>query len=374
MYGHDVINQNPTAMMKYVFTYILLIFYFTGAAQGLLTDSRQKTSTEIEERFKKMGLLPGWNGHYQQRFPVFRDSLNRASLIINGTPLKKDTDFIVTNNSAFNVSFAASEVLFVGYGLSDSTRDDYKDVNARGKIVMVFPGAGFKMIKGKKVKDKVPDHYTLQQAAQKNGAIALLITDKNFPREPTPDKGPKYVTDRTKEGIPNTFIIGDSVGRQIMGTDYYIAYRIMKNNPPPPKSCYLSVTLELDKSTERMESSNVIGMIEGTDKKDEVVIITSYSGDSSGTAALLSVADSFSKAVANGKKPERSIIFLALSGQENGSWGNSYYSENPVFPPEKTIATINVDEEDLADDTDHDLFVKRIQSIISNAWEIANRD
>lgn len=360
--------------MKYVFTCILIVSHVIVPAQESLINNTQKAATDIEDHFKKLELLPGWNGHYQQNFPVYQDSLNRVSLAVNGVSLKKDTDFIVTNNSAFNVSFAASEVLFVGYGLSDSTRDDYKDVNARGKIVMAFPGAGFKIIKGKKVKDKIPDHLTLQQAAQKNGAIALLITDKNFPHKPDPDKGPKYVTDRTKEGVPNTFIIGDSVGRKIMGTDYYIAYRIMKNNPPPPKSCYLSVTLELDKSTERTESSNVIGVIEGTDKKDEAVIITSYYGDSSGIATLLSMADSFSKAVKEGKKPERTIVFLALSGEENGSWGNAYYSENPVFPPEKTIATINVDKEILADKTDHDLFVKRIQSIISNAWEIANRD
>lgn len=360
--------------MKYVFACILMIFYVIVPAQELLIDSQRRAAIFIEERFKNLGLLPGWNGNYQQNFPVYQDSLNKVSLAVNDVPLKKDTDFVVTSNSGFNVSFAASEVLFVGYGLSDSTRDDYKDVNARGKIVMVFPGAGFKIIKGKKVKDKVPDHYTLQQAAQKNGAIALLITDKNFPRQPNPDKGPKYVTDRSKEGVPNTFIIADSVGRKIMGTDYYIAYRIMKNNPPPPKSCYLSVTLELDKSTERTESSNVIGIIEGTDKKDEAVIITSYYGDSSGKTTLLSVADSFSKAIKEGKKPERTIVFLALSGEENGSWGNMYYSENPAFPPEKTIANINVDKEILTDNADHDLFVKRIQSIISNAWEIANRD
>jgi hypothetical protein len=354
-------------MMKYIITCFQLAFYFAVSAQ-------QTSPVAIEDQYKKLGLLPGWNGHYQQNFPVYQDSLNKVSLTVDGVALKKDTDFIVTNNSAFNVSFAASEVLFVGYGLSDSTRDDYAKVNARGKIVMVFPGAGFKIIKGKKVKDKVPDIYTLQQAAQKNGAIALLITDKNFPRVATPDKGPRYATDRNKDPLPNTFIIGDSIGRKIMGTDYYIAYKLMKLGPPPPKSCYLSVMLELDKSTDRSESSNVIGIIEGTEKKDEAVIITSYYGDSSGTATLISVADSFSKAVVEGKKPERTIIFLALSGEENGSWGNNYYSENPVFPPEKTIATINVDKEILADKTDHDLFVKRIQSIIANAWEIANRE
>lgn len=376
--------------MKYVFAYILLVFYYSGYSQvvndpvpfaqsitpaGLkkhlsvlasdtlegretATEGQRKAANYIEEQFKVMGLKPGYNSQYKQNFPVYQDSLNKASLIVDGRELKLDSEFVVTSNSAFNVSFAASEVLFVGYGLSDSTRDDYKDVNARGKIVMVFPGSAVKTVKGKKVKDPIPDYFTLQQAAQKNGAIALLITDKKFPREPMPAKGPMYVTDRMKENIPNTFIISDSVGRMIMGTDYYIAQKIMKKGPPPPKSCYLSVTLTLDKSTERMESSNVIGVIEGTDKKEEAIIITSHydhlgkkdslvfhgaDDDASGTSAVLQIAAAFKKADSAGLKPARSVIFMTVSGEEKGLWGSSYYAENNTFPLEKISANINID-------------------------------
>lgn len=376
--------------MKYVFAYILPVLYFPGYSQvvndptpfaqsitttGLkkhllvlasdslegretATGGQRKAANYIEEQFRLLGLKPGYNAQFKQNFPVYQDSLVRASLTVNGKELKYDTDFVVTNNSAFNVSFAASEVLFVGYGLSDSTRDDYKDVNARGKIVMVFPGAGFKMMKGRKVRDRIPSYLTLQQAAQKNGAIALLITDKNFPRGPFPAKGPMYATDRTKENLPNTFIISDSVGRMIMGTDYYIAQKIMKNGPPPPKSCYLSVNLALDKATERLESSNIIGIIEGTDKKDEAVIITSHydhlgkedslifhgaDDDASGTSAVLEIAHAFSKADSAGSKPRRTMIFMTVSGEEKGLWGSSYYSDNPTFPMEKISANINID-------------------------------
>lgn len=376
--------------MKYVLTYILLALYYSGHSQAVndpkpfaesiipadlkkhltvlasdtlegretATEGQRKAANYIEEQFRLIGLKPGYNSQYKQNFPVYRDSLIRASLAVDSIQLKQDTDFVVTNNSAFNVSFAASEVLFVGYGLSDSTRDDYKDVNARGKIVMVFPGAGFKIIKGKKVKDQVPDYYTLQLAAQKNGAIALLITDKRFPRPPQPAKGSMYVTDRTKENLPNTFIISDSIGRKIMGPDYYIAQKIMKNGPPPPKSCYLSVMLTLDKSTERMESSNVIGVVEGTDKKDEAIVITSHydhlgktdslvfhgaDDDASGTSSVMEIAEAFSKAAAAGMPPKRTVIFMAVSGEEKGLWGSSYYSENSNYPMEKISANLNID-------------------------------
>lgn len=375
--------------MKYVFAYILLVLHYAALPQAtdpqpyatlitpvglkehlsvLASDSMEgrETATEgqrkaagyIEKQFRAIGLAPGWNSGYQQNFPVYQDSLNRASLTVDGQLLRMDTDFVVTNNSAFNVSFAASEVLFVGYGLSDSVRDDYEKVNARGKIVMVFPGAAYKIIKGKRVKDRVPDIYTLQLAAQKNGAIALLITDKNFPRKPSSGKGDMYVTDRMKENIPNTFIISDSIGRKIMGTDYYIARKIMKTGPPPPKSCYLSVMLELDKMTDRLESSNVIGVVEGTDKKDEAIIITAHydhlgkrdsliyygaDDDASGTSAVIEIAEAFAKAAAAGVKPRRSIIFMTVSGEEKGLWGSSYYSENNSVALEKISANINID-------------------------------
>ncbi len=171
--------------MKYVFTYILLVFYFQGSSQTATgpdsfaetitssdlqkhlniiasaemegretaTQGQRKAAAYIEEQFRQIGLQPGWNINYQQFFPVYQDSLVRAALSINGMPLKQDTDYVVSNNSSFNVSFVASEVLFVGYGLSDSVRDDYKDVNARGKIVMVYPGAPPTIVKGKKQED-----------------------------------------------------------------------------------------------------------------------------------------------------------------------------------------------------------------------------
>ena len=264
----------------------------------------------------------------------------------------------MTANSTFNVSFAASEVLFAGYGLSDSTRDDYKDVNARGKVVMVYPGAVTKLIKGKKVKDKIPDYYTLRDAAQRNGAIAMLIIDRNFPRAPVPAKGYMYVNDSKKENVPNTFLISDSVARKIMGTDYYIALKMMKQGPPLPKSCYISVQLELNKASDRMESSNVIGAIEGSDKKEEAVMITAHydhlgkkdsaiyfgaDDDGSGTVSLLEMARAFSNAAAAGARPRRTVIFMTVSGEEKGLWGSAYYSDNPVFPLDSTTVDLNID-------------------------------
>ncbi len=322
------------------------------------TEGQRRAANFIAQQFRSFGLSGGWNANYQQTFPVQQDSLIRASLVINNDTLKQDTDFVVTANSTFNIAFSASEVLFVGYGLSDSTRDDYKDVNARGKIVMVIPGAVTRIIKGRKVKDKIPDYYTLQEAALRNGAIALLIADRNFPRAPMPAKGYMYVNDGRRENVPNTFLISDSVARKIMGTDYYIALKMMKLGPPLPKSCYLNVQMELNKSSERLESSNVVGFLEGTDKKEQAVLITAHydhlgkndsviyygaDDDGSGTAAVLELARAFSNAAANGIRPRRTMIFMTVSGEEKGLWGSSYYAENPMFSLDSTSVDLNID-------------------------------
>ncbi|MEP7258616.1 MAG: M28 family peptidase, partial [Flavitalea sp.] len=321
----------------------------------------RKAAAYIESQFRLFGLLPAWNGNFQQTYPVYQDSLVRSSISINGIAFEPDSDFVVTSNSSHNISFNASEVLFAGYGRSDSLWDDYKNINARGKIVMVFPGIPTMLVKGKKVKLRAVDLYTLQEAALKNGAIGLLIGDKNFPFKPSPAKGYPYVNDYRKLNYPNTFFISEKIASAIMGADFAIAKKAIKTTMPAPalKSYFVSVLLELDKTLITMESSNVLGYIEGTDKKEEAMIITAhydhlgikgdsiiYQGaddDGSGTVAVLEIAKAFAKSKAEGKGPRRSIIFMTVSGEEEGLWGSSYYSENPAWPLDKTSVDLNID-------------------------------
>lgn len=105
-------------------------------------------------------------------------------------------------------------------------------------------------------------------------------------------------------------------------------------------------------------STNVLGFIEGEDKKDEILVLSAhydhlgkngkdiYHGaddDGSGTAAIMVIAKAFAKAKKEGHGPRRSILFLNFSGEEKGLLGSEYYTENPVYPLKKTIADLNVD-------------------------------
>jgi Zn-dependent M28 family amino/carboxypeptidase len=109
---------------------------------------------------------------------------------------------------------------------------------------------------------------------------------------------------------------------------------------------------------QRLQGENVLGYVEGSDKKDELVVITAhydhigkddedvYNGaddDGSGTVAVMEMAQAFAKAKAEGHGPRRSMLFMPVSGEEKGLLGSEWYSEHPVFPLANTVADLNID-------------------------------
>lgn len=124
------------------------------------------------------------------------------------------------------------------------------------------------------------------------------------------------------------------------------------------KTVPVDLTLVYTPQIVDLHAENVLAYIEGTDKKDELVVITAhydhigvengvvYNGaddDGSGTVALLGIAKALAKAKAEGHGPRRSVLVMPVSGEEKGLLGSRYYSENPVFPLERTIADLNID-------------------------------
>jgi hypothetical protein len=322
------------------------------------TEGQRRAAAYIEEQFKKDSLQPGWNGNYQQTFPVFKDSLVKAEMVIYGKGLKHDTDFAATLNSGFNISIESNEILFAGFGESDSAYDDYKNINARGKIVMIWPGMATRIIDGKKVTVASPDYYTLQNAAKKNGAAALLIIQPSFLKGPSPNRSRMYVQDYRQDSLPNTFMISDSTARLIMGNEFETVKKSMKTEIPASKIYSCQVKLVHEKIMQQLQSSNVIGMMEGSDKKDEAIIITAHydhlgmrdttvfygaDDDGSGTVSVLEIAQAYKLAAEAGMKPRRTVIFMTVSGEEKGLWGSDFYSGHPAFPLDKTSADINID-------------------------------
>ena len=106
-------------------------------------------------------------------------------------------------------------------------------------------------------------------------------------------------------------------------------------------------------------SENVLAYIEGSTKPDEIIVVSAHldhvgvrddgvvfngaDDDGSGTVAVLQIADAFNEAVKNGYRPQRSILFLHVTGEEKGLYGSRYYAEHPVFPLANTEADLNID-------------------------------
>lgn len=140
------------------------------------------------------------------------------------------------------------------------------------------------------------------------------------------------------------------------------------------------------------DSENIWAFIEGSDKKDEIVVISAhydhvgikkgevYNGaddDGSGTVAILEMAKAFQKAKNEGRGPRRSILIMHMTGEEHGLHGSRYYSENPLFPLNKTVADINIDmigrRDDLHKDNNNYVYVIGSDYLSTDLYSICER-
>jgi Zn-dependent M28 family amino/carboxypeptidase len=155
--------------------------------------------------------------------------------------------------------------------------------------------------------------------------------------------------------------ISHEAGKKIIGDDFDnildAANKFMLLNELK-KSFTIASAFDFQKISGTVNASNVIGIIEGSDKKDEYVFLTAhydhlgkydgviYNGaddDGSGTVTVMQMAQAFAQAKREGNGPRRTMVFMTFSGEEKGLWGSEYYSEHPLFPLEKTSVDLNTD-------------------------------
>ena len=122
--------------------------------------------------------------------------------------------------------------------------------------------------------------------------------------------------------------------------------------------CDLTFFKRIFKANQTIRGENVLGYIEGSDLKDELLIITAHydhlgkhdslifngaDDDASGVSAALEIAEAFMLAKKEGNGPRRSILIMPVSGEEKGLLGSRYYTDNPIYPLENTVANLNID-------------------------------
>ncbi|HLX67859.1 MAG TPA: M28 family peptidase [Puia sp.] len=317
------------------------------------TEGQHKAAAYIENHFKSLGLQPGNGDNYLLPYPVFQDSLLTASLVVNDQAYTLDQDFFTPVAANNNITLLGSEVIFAGYGMSDSARDDYKGLNVRGRIVLVLNGnpPGTPQPTGRRFRGP-----SKADIAQRNGAAALLTlqTGTNIPPQLTASKGNMTVSEYKRTNSISNFYITGKVARAITGDDY----SQLQSGTPTNKVYAADIKLEFQKTTAQLRASDVLGFLPGTDLKDQIIVISAHmdhlgkrngeiyygaDDDGSGTVSILGIASAFAKAKAAGKGPRRSILFLANSGEEEGLWGSQYYTDHPTYPLDKTDVDLNID-------------------------------
>ena len=324
---------------------------------------QKKAAAYLEAQFRSIGLKPGNGDSYQQLFPVYQDMLTEKKLSVNGKVFEWDKDFSFTMQTIINGDWTFQDIVFAGYGLIDSANNinDYTGLNVKGKLVMVLeggatppaPGAG-----GRNFGGPTAGKIT---AARKNGAIGLLIVSQELPRKTaTSLKGRMSILPPTAATINTNSIlvatISDAVAAALLGRTNKVDFAELRHTQ---KGLYTSeLKLTANKSTVTLESSNVIGILPGKDKKDEYVFITGHydhlgmngdviwygaDDDGSGTVSVVQMAEAFKAAAKNGKGPRRTMVFMTVSGEEKGLLGSAYYSEHPTVSMDKTSADLNID-------------------------------
>lgn len=305
------------------------------------TEGQRKAAAYIEGQFKRIGLLPGNNGSYQYQFPLFQDSLANASLEVNGQRFDLDRDFNVIVNTSTQAKQAFSEAVYIPQSLPI---DSIKPGTFLGKLVLVASEAG---VGGRRMS---PRFLAIQNAAP----AAILYIDKGYPRKTISSRNGNQALSFFKKNIsPQQLTISEIVARAIIGSGYDNAAALTATKVFPA-----NVLIDVQKVTKNLQSSNVIGLLPGTDLKGEYLFITGHydhlgkrdtviyygaDDDGSGTVSVIELAQAFAKAKAAGKGPRRTIVFMTVSGEEKGLLGSEYYTDHPVYPLDHVTADLNID-------------------------------
>ncbi len=378
--GDGLAAFNADSLKKYIA--VLASDDFMGRMP--FTEGETKTVAYLQEQFKQMGLEPGNGDSYIQEVPM-------ANILATAAPsmqvksakgtfnLKAFDDYIIwTDKTDSSISLNNADLVFAGYGVvaPEYNWNDYAGLDVKGKVVMVMvndPGfwvGDTTLFKGKAMTYYGRWTYKFEEAARQGAKGCLIIHNTAAASYPFSVQQNSFNTTRLKldnrgKDIPNCDVIGwvpEKISHQLFAAAGYDSSLLVKANQPGfkavPLGLQLSTTMTVKASFNK--SSNVIAKITGTKRPEEVIIYTAHwdhlgigrpdqTGDSiyngaldnaSGTAGLLEMARVFKNMKA---KPERTIVFLAVTAEEQGLLGSAYYAENPIYPVNKTVANINMD-------------------------------
>lgn len=347
------------------------------------TPGEAKAIDWLQRQFTAMGLEPGNNGSYLQEVPMVNiatkaDSTMQVTGAKGSFTLKGLTDYVIwTEKTEPVIRLGGDELVFAGYGVNAPERgwNDYQGLDVKGKIVMVLvndPGYGIdnSLFKGDTMTYYGRWTYKFEEAARQGAKGCLVIHNPKAAAYPFTVvqnnwNGSRLHLDDRGKNVPYCDVVGwvsgPTANRLLTAAGYdstLLTQAAKKGFKPVPLGLKLSTSIAVRATFQN--SHNVIGKITGAKYPDECIVYSAHwdhlgigkpdeRGDSiyngaldnaSATAGLLELARAFKSLKT---KPDRTIIFLSVTAEEQGLWGSAYYAQNPVYPAAKTLANINMD-------------------------------
>jgi len=364
---------------------------FEGRLPG--TKGEELTVNYLADQFKNLGLQPGnTDGTYVQKVPLVGITADPSMQLVFGTsakklPLKYSDEFVGwTKRVVEHTGIQDSDIVFVGYGVvaPEFDWDDYKGVDMKDKtLIMLINDPPIpdptdpskldqKVFGGKAMTYYGRWTYKFEMAAQKGAKACFIIhetkpaaypwgvvqgswTGQQFDLVP-PDKN---MARCAVEG----WLSYDSAKKlfRLAGQDLEALKKAAISRDFKPAPLPVTASVSIKNALRTVDSKNVIAKLEGSDPKvkDQYVIYmahwdhlgkdTTLKGDqifngavdnATGTAGLLELAKAFTKLPT---PPRRSLLFLAVTAEEQGLLGSRYYAQNPIYPLTKTVAAMNMD-------------------------------
>lgn len=344
----------------------------------------EKTVRYLVDQFRQLGLRSGSGEDYVQQVPLVSIAADRSmTLAVQGksgvSNLAYGDQFVAfTSRVVERTGIQNSELVFAGYGIvaPEFGWNDFADTDVKGKTIVVlvndpgFATGDTTLFKGHTMTYYGRWTYKYEEAARQGAAGVLIVHETEpagYPWEVVTGSwsGARFALESPDNNASRAAVEGwitADAARQIFreaGMDYDSLKARAAQQAFKAVPLGLRASLTVRNTLRRSSSRNVLAVLPGTSRADEYVIYMAhwdhlgkdstlpgdqiYNGaldNASGTAALLELAKAYA---ALDRNPARSVLFLAVTAEEQGLLGSQYYAAHPVYPLNKTVAAINMD-------------------------------
>ncbi|NDK56938.1 M28 family peptidase [Pontibacter fetidus] len=327
----------------------------SDAYEGRNTGEKgQKMAAEyIAREFREDGLMGPVKAEgtspYYQTFNLEKGTWGDGYVMVGNKKFTMMQDFFPMGSSIYTTEQSATPVF-----IADNAAIDTASLKGKMLVTMVT-----NLMEAEK---KMNDLGQLARKAEAASVMYVLAPDAftmmNQRYASRLRQASISLPGKTNSRRTTTFMASPALGAAILGTTPAKLSATATTYKPAT-----DVKILTQRNTTPLPTENVLGFIEGSDKKDEVVLVTAHydhvgieqdaegddkifngaNDDGSGTVAVIELAEAFAKAKQAGYGPRRSILFMTVTAEEKGLLGSEYYSENPVFPLANTVADVNID-------------------------------